>query len=1175
MRLILQVILRVLRDFVSFVLNPVIRNFSKIGELKSPGGQRRRRWFPHPRRYTDYTAIDPGGHGTFRMDSRQSKTTAQRPRWGTPCAILCLVLLAAALAAEPADISKLPPAAARKIDFIADVQPIFAKHCVACHGVEKQKSDYRLDQKKSALTGGSFGGAIVPGKSSESKLLRYVAGLDDEMKMPPKGKGLGADEIGILRAWIEQGAPWPAEASVDATSDRPKHWSLKPLTKPAIPQVKNQAWVRTPIDAFILAKLEEQGMAPAPPADPRALIRRVYFDLIGLPPTAEEVEDFAAKFTHSPTHPHTRSQHEGVRGWQGEGVKRTEESRASESDTHSPTHPLTHSQHQGVKAYEALVDKLLASPRYGERWARHWMDVVHFAETHGHDQDRPRPAAWPYRDYLIRAFNDDKPYTRFIEDQVAGDVLHPDDPWATAALGMIAAGPWDESSQMGIQDGTVDKKIAQYLDRDDMIATTISSFNSVTIHCARCHHHKFDPISLEDYYALQAVFAGVDRANRSFEPDAKASSRRSELVKEKAKLAGNVANEELFSAANLATVAEWEKTVASAAVTWHVLDPSAFTSAGGATLTKQSDGSILSGGTRPEKDTYTITATTKLKSITGIRLEVLSDESLPHKGPGRQDNGNLHLSEFRVQEGSAEGTKGQRDEGTKGQDNNPHSTSPNPKSEIRNPKSLPLRSAVADWNQEGWGVARAIDGKAETAWGIYPKVGQSHHAIFDLEKPTNAQGEEITLIFTLDQLHGGGHLIGRPRLSVTSAPKPAQAASIPGAIAAILATAPEKRSVEQKRSLALHVLRSRNDSQLAALPAPQFVYAAAATFPVDGNFKPAGKPREVFVLRRGDIHQPIGPASPGSMSCVTGPEPRFKLANVEHEGERRAALATWISHRDNVLTWRSIVNRVWHYHFGRGIVDSPNDLGRMGGTPTHPQLLDYLAVTFRDDYQGSLKKLHRLIVTSSAYMQSTRHDEKFAAIDADNRLLWRMNRLRLDAEQTRDAMLAISGKLDLTMYGPSVKQFIERPGVHVTPVVDYAGFDVDHPNQFRRSVYRFVFRTLPDPLMDALDCPDLSQLSPKRSVSVTAQQALEMLNNRFMVRQCEHIAARVAGEGGAKREEGGGSDLERQVQRVYALALGRVANKDELAAVTAYANKHGLANAVRVLINSNEFLFLN
>jgi hypothetical protein len=369
---------------------------------------------------------------------------------------------------------------------------------------------------------------------------------------------------------------------------------------------------------------------------------------------------------------------------------------------------------------------------------------------------------------------------------------------------------------------------------------------------------------------------------------------------------------------------------------------------------------------------------------------------------------------------------------------------------------------------------------------------------------------------------------------------------------------------DQQSALARFVLTEAVDRALTKLPPQQQVYTIACDFEAKGNFKPARKPRIVDVLRRGDIRQPIEPASPGALSCVAGLESRFKLDRPDDEGARRAALARWVSARDNVLTWRSIVNRVWHYHFGRGICDTPNDFGKMGATPTHPELLDWLAITFRDDLAGSIKRLHRLIVTSNTYRQSTAHDPAFAKLDGENHLLWRMNRTRLDAEAVRDAILSISGKIDLAMYGPSVKQFVQSQGVHQTPVADYAAYDVDSPGAYRRSVYRFVFRTVPDPFMQAMDCPDASQWAPKRETSVTALQALAMLNDRFVIRQSEHIAARLKDSG----------DVPAQVAELYRLALGRAATADETAAVSAYAAKHGMANAVRMLLNSNEFMFV-
>ncbi|PYI83358.1 MAG: hypothetical protein DME26_15115, partial [Verrucomicrobia bacterium] len=814
--------------------------------------------------------------------------------------------------------------------------------------------------------------------------------------------------------------------------------------------------------------------------------RRVYFDLIGLPPTPEEMRDFLAD--------------------------------------------------KSPEAYERVADRLLASPRYGERWARHWMDVVHFAETHGHDQDRIRTNAWPYRDYLICSFNNDKPYARFAKEQLAGDVLFPDDPQATVALGFIAAGPWDESSLRDIREDTIDRQIGRYLDRDDMITTTMSTFVSTTVHCARCHEHKFDPIPQSDYYSLQAVFAGLERANRPYDLDRQTHLRRQALLKQKAALEKREKKlmASLLEPARQTEVAAWEKSVAANAVTWTPLDPISFISAGGATLAKQADLSVLASGARPDVDTYTISANTDAKGITAVRLEVLTDETLPHQGPGRQDNGNLHLSEFRL------------------------------KVAPKGAQQVMLQHATADFSQDGWNVAQALDGNEKTAWGIYPQVGKSHQAVFELKEPIAFNGA-TALTFVLEQKHGGGHLIGRLRLSVTTARLPIRINPFPDDIARILALPADRRNDQQKIALALYYAKSQIEQKLAALPTPQMVYAGASDFVPDGNLKPSQEPRPIHVLKRGDISRPGELASPGALKCVGGLASRFDLENPSDEGARRAALAQWIGDPGNPLTWRSIVNRIWHYHFGRGLIETPNDFGRMGALPTHPELLDWLAVWFLENGE-SFKQLHKLIVTSAVYRQSSRHTEDFARIDAGNIYLWRMNRTRLDAESVRDAVLQITTKLDLAMGGPSVKQFALSPGIHVTPKVDYSAFNVDNPDGCRRSVYRFIFRTLPDPFMDTLDCADASQLTARRNTSVTALQALTMLNNQFIVRQSEHFAERVMRMS---------DTLPGQVEAAYQLALGRSPRNMETHELLSYAQKHGLANLCRLILNSNEFMFVN
>ena len=373
----------------------------------------------------------------------------------------------------------------RRIDFISDVQPIFKKACIGCHGPDKQKGDYRLDVRETALKGGeSYSPNIVPGKSAESPLIRFVAGTGD-IVMPPEGPRLSADDFELLRGWIDQGAMWPDEVA-GRIRDKSDLWSLKPLVRPEVPvdpTREGQPNQLSAIDTFIRDQLAEHRFSSTSEADRRTLIRRVSFDLTGLPPSPEEVDQFV-----------------------------------SDPDP---------------RAYEKLIDRMLDSPRYGERWARHWLDTAHFAETHGNDQDRIREHAWPYRDYLIQSLNADKPYSRFVQEQVAGDVLFPDDSAATVALGFLAAGPWDESSLRDIREDTIDRQIARYLDRDDMLATVLNNVCSLTVQCARCHDHKFDPISQHDYYSLQAVFSGVERANRRYDADTGIHHRRLVLTQRK------------------------------------------------------------------------------------------------------------------------------------------------------------------------------------------------------------------------------------------------------------------------------------------------------------------------------------------------------------------------------------------------------------------------------------------------------------------------------------------------------------------------------------------------------------------------------------------------------------------------------------------------------------------
>jgi hypothetical protein len=846
-------------------------------------------------------------------------------------------------------------------------------------------------------------------------------------------------------------------------------------------------WIRNPIDRYVAAGLAERQLAPAEPAERRQLIRRVYFDLIGMPPTIDQIQAFI--------------------------------------DDRRPM------------AYERLVDQLLASPRYGERWARHWMDIVHFAETHGHDQDRPREHAWPYRDYLIRSFNQDVPYPIFVRQQIAGDVLFPDDPWSIIATGMLASGPWDESSLRDIQQDSLDREIARYVDRDDIVTTVMSTFTSTSVHCARCHDHKFDPISQRDYYGLQAVFAGIGKGNRLYDADPRVAGQRRELLALSKQIDGwRQTHDDRFITPDLEReLSLWQRDVQDQLTTWQPLELSDATSAAGATMLRQEDGSYLVEGQRPDKDIYHLTSAAAVEGITAVRLEVLADPRLPNSGPGRADNGNLHLNHVRVFRMLDDGQQ-----------------------------EVHLAKGHADFNQDGWEIAKALDGNPNTAWGIHPQIGTSHGAVFELDDAI-AWREPARMRIELHQIHGASHLIGRFRILVTRRTRPLPLPeSLDTKIAAILGTAPNDRTRDQRIELAAHFLKQQTRQRIESLPAQQTVYCGTSQFVPDASFLPVSEPRPVFVLQRGAIDSPTASAEPRSLACLEFHPGELPIEVPSDEGQRRAALADWIASPCNVLTARSIVNRLWQYHFGRGLVDTPNDFGLMGAAPTHPRLLDFLAVTLQQ-HDGSLKTLQRLMVTSATYRQSTRPNSTALQLDADNRLLWRFNRRRIDAESFRDALLVYSGCLDTSMNGPSERHFVQSPGVHVTPIVDYEAFDLKKHVGLRRSVYRFIFRTVPDPFMEALDCPDASQLTASRNESMTPLQALATLNDKFVVRQCELFAARM------ERET---PDRTQAVVRAFTLVMGRPPEGVEQELVDRYAQKHGLANACRYLLNSNEFMFI-
>ena len=994
--------------------------------------------------------------------------------------LICAVM-AAGRAAE------LPPPAPRPVDFQQEIAPIFREHCLGCHGPEKQKSEYRLDLREVAMKGGESGDPpIVVGKSAESPLIHFVAGLDPDLVMPPKksdARRLTAVEIGLLRAWIDQGASWPQAANARVPDPR-DWWSLKPIVRPSVPPLPADRAEPNPIDAFTRAKLVEKGLSPSAEADRRTLIRRIFFDLTGLPPAPAEIDRFIAD--------------------------------------------------PAPDAYEKLVDRLLASPRYGERWARHWLDVVHFGETHGYDKDQPRPHAWPYRDYVIRAFNEDKPYARFVQEQLAGDALFPGTADGINALGFIAAGPWDLIGHAEVPETKIDGKIARHLDRDDMVSNTINTFCSLTVHCAQCHNHKFDPIAQEDYYSLQAVFAALDRADRSFDFDPSIAARRAELgARQRDLQTKKKALDQQLARSGGRIVTLLDRLIEEgrkgreagerAEFGWH--------SAIEQTSTVNKWVQVDLGAPRAIAEIVIAGCHDNFNGIGAgfgfpVRFKVeLSNDATFQTGVAIVDDQSA--------------------------------------ADFPNPGTTPRRLKM---------IGRTARYLRVTATRLAPRKNDFIFALAEVEV-LDAAGRNLALgaiVTSLDSIEAvprwsranltDGYYYG----GIERQP-PERIAALEQERKELLAKSASSSAKDDAAEVMRALAEVESDSQ--KLPPPHIVYIATVHHG-SGNFTgtgPAGgRPRPIRLLARGDVARPGAEVSAGTLSAIAALPARFALPPDAPEHARRAALARWITAPENPLTWRSIVNRVWQYHFGRGLVDTPNDFGRMGQLPSHPELLDWLAAEFRDG-GGSLKKLHRLIVTSATYRQSSGSVPAFAAIDAANTYLWRQNRRRLEAEAVRDSLLAAAGKLDLTMGGPSFRDFIIEKPEH-SPHYQYHLVDPDDPKLHRRSIYRFLVRSQQQPFMAALDCADPSMLVEKRNQTVTPLQALTQLNNQLVLAMSRHFATRA---------ENAGATLREQIQFAFVQALQRKPSAEELATLERYAAAHGLTNACRSLLNLNEFAFVD
>ena len=1012
------------------------------------------------------------------------------------------------------------------------VASILEHNCVRCHSDKTRKGKLNLSDENDAMKGGDSGEVIIAGDAAASLLVEMISG--DEPKMPSKGDKLTKEEVAAISDWINKGAGWPAGMKLtEKTKKTSAWWSLQPLARVEPPKLEGAEakWARTPIDAFALKKMREKGLSPSPEADPRTLIRRLYFDLLGMPPTPQAVEAF-------------------VKACEAEDAAQI---RNPKSEIPNPSAP---------SAYAKLVDELLASPHYGERWARHWLDVVHYGDTHGYDKDKVRPNAWPYRDYVIRAFNEDKPFAQFVREQLAGDVLYPGTQDGIVALGFVAAGPFDWVGQIEVGEGTIEKKRVRNIDRDDMVRTAMETFTSTTVGCARCHDHKFDPISQEDYYSLQAVFAAVDRADRPYDVDPSTTARRHELQKHATELSARLAA--IQDKVNQAAGPELAK------------------------IDRELESLSKSTGVRPEFG-YHSGIEAKQDVVKWVQVDLGKPTSIDqliyvacHDDFNGIGAGFGFPVRYRIE--ISDDPAFAKDVTI---------VVDHTKADIANPKVKPQSASV------GGKSARYV---RMTATKLAPRQNDFIFALAEMMAltPQGINAAASATVTSLDSIEApvrwarknlvDGYYFGAGKA------EPGQIVKLNDARRSLLEKSLDGETRKELTRIEEAIKKAAAD--IAALPRPGMVFAAASSFGSAGSFvATGGKPRPVFLLQRGSETSPVREVSPGTLGCISSLPSRFELSASHAEGERRAALAKWIVDPKNPLTWRSIVNRMWHYHFGRGIVDSPNDFGRMGGVPSHPELLDWLAMEFRGagtegtSDQGSegsanpkseirnpksshanssaqsFKALHRLIVTSAVYRQASSDNPANAKIDAGNQFLWRQNRRKLDAESVRDSVLVASGKLNPTLYGPGFRAFGFKDD-H-SPHYLYQDHDPDDTASHRRSIYRFIVRSVTDPFMDSLDCADPSLITERRNETLTALQALALLNNKFMVRMSEHFAARV------EKEVGAASDMSAKISHACASAFGRAATNEELATLVPLAQKHGLANVCRLLFNANEFVFVD
>lgn len=901
------------------------------------------------------------------------------------------------------------------VDFVQDVRPIFEKHCYSCHGAEKQKGGLRLDIKAAALKGGDeHAPNILPGKPKESPLLRFVKGEEPELWMPPKGKRLTSEQAGILERWIGEGAQWPDGVDTARFEDKRDHWSLKPVARPNPPTTRQTGWARDDLDRFILFRLEREGLAPSPEVGRAVWLRRVSFDLTGLPPTPAEQLAFLAD--------------------------------------------------EAPGAYERVVDRLLQSERHGEHWAQLWLDVVRYADTHGFEVNTERPNAWPYRDYVIRAFNADTPYDRFIKEQIAGDSLGAD-----AATGFLVTASVLLPGQIGQDEPS--KRLARQDSLDEIVVNTSQTFLGLTVGCARCHDHKFDAISARDYYAFQSFFAGVEYRDReSQSPEALAAKKEEELLK--GQLAGLDRQLAEFIPVALSGV---KRPGVQARKNTDRFTP---------TLARRVRFTIeKTNALAPCIDEIEIFNTAGA-NVALAKAGAIASASGQNKTPNRHDL--LFVNDGKYGNSS---------------------------------------SWMSNENGKGWLLVE------------FPEAQTVDRVVWGRDREGKLT-DRLPTVYKIEVEDPSGTW----RLVADSTDRDDPRKDNPADNDLSTAGLPPEQA---KRANQLASERRTLNAKLATAATAQRVFA--------GAFR---APDPIHLLHRGDPEQPKEEVVPAVLSTLG----TVRLPVDAPEQQRRLTLAHWIAARENPLTARVMVNRIWQGHFGTGLVETSSDFGKMGLRPSHPELLDWLASEFvRSGW--SMKTLHKRIVLSATYRQSSAANPAAETRDTDSRLLWRFPPRRLTAENIRDTMLAVSGRLDLSMYGSGFNLFNQRGGLSgFKPVESFSGAGL------RRMVYAHKVRREPEAVFGAFDCPDAGLSTSRRRESTTPIQALNLFNSTFTLEQSEAFAARL------RREAG--EDPAAQVEHAYLIALGRKPLPAELEQTVPVVQSHGTAALCRALFNCNEFLFV-